>query len=100
VSAGIALSDAPSCAATLCAGYEELRREAIERGPGERPAGRGLALFLARGMVAWMQVLLPIAPVAAGTASDFPAQRKGVPDGLRAELTRLLVSILLERKEG
>ena len=44
--------------------YEALRREALEVAPFG-PRGQGLALFLTRGMPAWLTALTALTPCAA-----------------------------------
>lgn len=77
--------------------YEALRREATGGSP-ESARSHGLALFLLRGMSAWLQALAALRPP--GAASRPPAH---VPDartptplpGTRAELTTVLAGMVL-----
>jgi hypothetical protein len=71
----------------VCRHYESLRQEAIED-------GRGLALFLSRGMIAWMEAL----------SAFTPSQRtsSGVQDSprpLSSDLVRLLADMVLACRE-
>ena len=83
----------------LAAGYEDLRREALQRDRGGTRSGRGLALFLTRGMVAWMRAFLPLTPLRVGPARGPGVAPQVVPGAVRDELTRILTSMVLDRKE-
>jgi len=74
-------------AATLAHHYEALRQEAIEQGHGQ-----GLALFLARGMVAWMDALSACTPLPERASGD-------VSRPLSSELTMLLADMVLACQE-
>lgn len=94
--AGPAVPERASRAAVLREGYEDLRRVAIGRDSGVARGGRGLALFLSRGMVAWMAALL-----SPGRAAAVPSmETHPAPGGVREELTGLLASLLLARQGG
>jgi hypothetical protein len=84
--------------------YEALRREALEVAPFA-PRGHGLALFIARGLPAWLTALTALVPSppprpvnaqpAASASRLFPAAR--------VELTTVLAGMVLrcaEPKEG
>ena len=92
--------DLASCADGLRTGYEALRLQATRRDPGAAPPGRGLALLLARGLVAWMVAMQPLAPAAVGPASGSSGDPGDLPDILREELVQLLVSMCFSRKVG
>ena len=76
--------------------YEALRREALEVAPFA-PRGHGLALFIARGLPAWLAALTALAPsrparaVAEGPAE--PASR--LLPAARVELTTVLAGMVL-----
>jgi hypothetical protein len=78
----------------VLAQYEALRREAIELAPFG-PRGQGLALFLTRGMPAWLTALTALAP--------SPRHRDDVPGDarppflptLRTDLTTVLAGMVL-----
>jgi hypothetical protein len=72
--------------------YEQLRREATSHSEHGRE-GLGLALFLRRGMTAWMQAwsqctVTPKAP-------SRPAMPATVPIDLRTQIATLLAGIIL-----
>jgi len=78
--------------------YEALRREALgPRGSLER--GHGLALFLSRGMVAWMAALSALGPPRLTPSGK--SQRSSPPHSsefaveLRSDLTTLLAGMVL-----
>jgi len=76
--------------------YEALRREALEVAPlGAR--GHGLALFLTRGLPAWLTALTALVPVRPAPALDeMPAERRpGLLPAARAELTTVLAGMVL-----
>jgi hypothetical protein len=70
--------------------YEDLRREAtLQMGPH----GHGLALFLSRGMMAWLEALTALAsrPV----AQNRPQESIDLPSVVRPDLTTLLANMVL-----
>ncbi|HEY2483777.1 MAG TPA: hypothetical protein VGI36_01435 [Candidatus Binataceae bacterium] len=78
--------------------YETLRREALAENGRER--GHGLALFLARGMTAWVAAVGALTPVVskpqqciADDGSHSP--RATLPVSYRAELTTVLAGMVL-----
>jgi hypothetical protein len=79
--------------------YEALRREALEgTWTGER--GHGLALFLARGMSAWLDALRSLTPSHAERwpvpAEEPPGNRAPAPaPSVRMELTMVLAGMVL-----
>ena len=82
----------------LIAQYEALRREATGTASGVR-RGHGLALFVLRGMHAWLEALTALAPpVAHGRAAPRTAGEDGrgvLGPGGRAELTLVLAGMVL-----
>jgi hypothetical protein len=70
--------------------YEYLRQEALKPGA---PRGHGLALFLSRGMKAWLEALtaLKLRPV----AQKADEQSSGVPSIARSDLMVLLAGMVL-----
>lgn len=70
--------------------YECLRREAVEQGARR---GHGLALFLSRGMVAWLAALTALKPQP--VAQNLIEQSANLPSIARSELTPLLASMVL-----
>jgi hypothetical protein len=83
--------------------YETLRREALEEDWGER--GHGMALFLARGMSAWVGAVQALAPSASSPQKpcvDDAVRLSGPTLSLsyRAELTILLAGMVLACSGG
>src|SRR5215471_14042757 len=74
--------------------YEQLRREATSRSD-QGSDGLGLALFLRRGMTAWMQAWAQCTDHGAPTAHSQSATAAAVPIDLRAQVTTLLAGIIL-----
>lgn len=80
-----------------------MRREALQGDGGER--GHGMALFLARGMTAWVAAAEALAPVASKPqqcAADDAAQSPPPKLSLsyRAELTTALAGMVLAYSRG
>ena len=74
--------------------YEQLRREATSC--SEHAAqGLGLALFLRRGMTAWMQAWSQCTDHAAPDTHPRPATPAAVPLDLRTQIATLLAGIIL-----
>jgi hypothetical protein len=70
--------------------YEHLRREALQVGSRR---GHGLALFLSRGMMAWLEALTALRP---RPASEDPSPESvDLPSVLRPDLTTLLANMVL-----
>jgi hypothetical protein len=74
--------------------YEQLRREATGRSEHE-VQGLGLALFLRRGMTAWMQAWSQCTGCAAPNTHPRPATPAAVPRDLRTQIATLLAGIIL-----
>lgn len=79
--------------------YEALRREALD-GTRISERGHGLALFLARGMSAWLDALMALTPTpsqgSAVAAEKPPLDRAPIPPpSVRAELTMMLAGMVL-----
>ena len=77
--------------------YEALRREALEPAPFG-PRGHGLALFLGRGLPAWLAALTALAPPGGSIRPRVEPRREGGPGLLptaRAELTTVLAGMVL-----
>jgi len=78
--------------------YEDLRQEAIRI---DSHRGHGLALFLSRGMMAWLEVLttLKSQAVMASTAEES-ANATELPSAVRLDMTMLLADMVLYCMEG
>jgi hypothetical protein len=76
-------------AGELCAGYEALRATVAGSGVSETP--RGLALFLAQGLAAWMRAWSALAPV----PEIVPVAERPVASGLGADVVRVLTEMVL-----
>jgi hypothetical protein len=77
--------------------YEARRREALGTAPFG-PRGQGLALFLSRGLPAWLAALTALAPPGGPTRPLVEPRCEGGPGLLptaRAELTTVLASMVL-----
>lgn len=76
--------------------YEALRREALEVAPFA-PRGHGLALFIARGLPAWLAALTALAPSRPARAvAEPPAERASrLLPAARVELTTVLAGMVL-----
>ena len=72
-------------AGELCAGYEALRA-AADSVVSDTP--RGLALFLAQGLPAWMRVFCALAPIV--SVGECP-----VASGVGADVVRVLTEMVL-----
>lgn len=82
----------------LSAQYEALRREAAGTASGAS-RGHGLALFVVRGMHAWLQALTALAPPVHGAPAPRLDPSEGAPSPVvpagRAELTIVLAAMVL-----
>ena len=78
--------------------YEALRREATSTDVATG-RGHGLALFLARGMRAWLDALsalvAPTAPAAHARTESPPDRLPVVAPSIRADLTAVLAGMVL-----
>lgn len=94
--------DAPLDSGYFQAQYERLRLEALDDRRLER--GHGLALFLSRGMAAWMKALSTLQP--GPTVAGDPANRDSgedsveIPRAVRSDLTAVLATMVLSCREG
>jgi hypothetical protein len=80
----------------LVIGYEELRRQALDRYPGIYPRP-GLALLLQRGMRAWMEVS-SICPTPPSSPTARPSSHEPVlASEQRGEMVMVLASMALHR---
>jgi len=69
--------------------YENLRREA----PQADKRGHGLALFLSRGMMAWLAALTALQPRA--TSKNSQHESVDLSPAVRPDLTALLADMVL-----
>jgi hypothetical protein len=76
-------------AGELCAGYEALR--VMASGPVVSETPRGLALFLAQGLPAWMRAFCALAPA----PPIVPVDERPVVPGLGADVVRVLTEMVL-----
>ena len=76
--------------------YESLRKEALEASSAGR-RGHGLALFLSRGMTAWLGALTVFAPMASPEVLKETAShdRPDLPPAVRPDLTLVLADMVL-----
>lgn len=76
--------------------YEALRREALEVAPFA-PRGHGLALFIARGLPAWLAALTALAPSPpVRPREEGPAESAArLPLTTRGELATVLAGMVL-----
>lgn len=77
---------------TLAEGYESLRQETAEW-PGGRHHSPGRALFLFKGMAAWMRCVGETAPSPA--AATAPRNESRLPAGIEQNLINLVASMAL-----
>jgi hypothetical protein len=81
--------------ASVVAEYEALRREALEIAPFG-PRGHGLALFLTRGLPAWLRALTALGPSRRMQPVDeLRAAAPRVLPAARVELTTVLAGMVL-----
>ena len=75
--------------------YENLRLEALQAGAHR---GHGLALFLSRGMTAWLEALTALRspPVSQST----PQESFDLPSVVRTDVTTLLTNMVLSCMRG
>jgi hypothetical protein len=69
--------------------YEDLRRQALETSP----RGHGLALFLSRGMMAWLEALTALA--SRPNVQSTQSEAVDLPSVIRPDLTTLLANMVL-----
>ncbi len=74
--------------------YEDVRREALHAGT-TGPRGHGLALFLSRGMRAWLEALTALKPRPLALPRVLPQEAVALPSVVRPCLTALLADMVL-----
>lgn len=70
--------------------YENLRQEGLHAGSRR---GHGLALFLSRGMMAWLEAWTALRPQP--VARSAPQESVDLPSVLRPDLTTVLADMVL-----
>lgn len=78
----------------LVARYERLRRDAIEP-PACQGEGLGLALFLQRGMTAWMEAWSECAPACEARTRSQTSGEETIPADVRSQIATLLAGMIL-----
>jgi hypothetical protein len=78
----------------LVAHYEQLRRDARDV-PARCREGLGLALFLRRGMAAWMQAWSPCTSCVTPQAQTLPATTAPGPVDVRVQVATLPAEIIV-----
>jgi len=84
----------PLDTAFLSEQYEMLRKEALGLGQTGR-RGHGLALFLSRGMIAWMEALRALVPRPMTVSGEGAIRYPDLPSGVRSDLTVVLADMVL-----
>ena len=79
--------------------YEQLRSDALSRPAGRAPA-LGLALFLRKGMTAWMRTWSSYIQVAAPETAPLPGAVQTWPLDIRAQMTAILAGMILTQQLG
>ena len=74
--------------------YEEVRREVLYAGMMGR-RGHGLALFLSRGMRAWLEALTALRPRSIAGPKMMPEESVDLASAARPDLTALLAGMVL-----
>ena len=91
-------SDSPASQQDLTVHYEQLRRDAIGP-PTFSGEGLGLALFLRRGMTAWMQAWSECAGNFEPAMRAQPVALTAIPVDMRSQITTLLASMILSLQQ-
>ena len=81
----------------LTAHYEQLRRDAMSQ-PAHGGGGLGLALFLRRGMTAWMQAWSECAGAETETC-PISGDEETMPADTRSQLAALLAGMILSLRQ-
>lgn len=82
---------------SLVSHYERLRNDALRLCPGRTPAP-GLALFLRKGMAAWMQTWKPYLATDDATTAPPPAPSLDGSIEIRAQIASILAAMILSRQ--
>ena len=84
-------------ATNYVAHYEQLRNDALSMAHGGAPAP-GLALFLRKGMTAWMQAWSPGPQNAAATSAPPSGATQSCPPDIRTQIAAVLAGIILNQQ--
>ena len=82
---------------TLAEQYEHLRKDAVSLAAGRRLAP-GLALFLRKGMAAWMQASSSLHVTVPETPTALPGTAWSWPFDIRSQITTILTGMILGQK--
>jgi hypothetical protein len=82
----------------LAAHYEQLRRDAMNRSTSGGQ-GLGLALFLRRGMTAWMQAWSECASKVEPETRSVSGGHESILVDMRSQLTSLLAGMILSLQQ-
>jgi hypothetical protein len=85
-------------AVQLTLAYEALRAQATGQLPAVTP--RGLALFLAEGFPAWLNIWKPLVVVTAPKPPSAPRQQQRPAVGLGGEVVQVLTEMALGCQKG
>ncbi len=81
----------------LVSHYEQLRNDALSVSAGRAPAP-GLALFLRKGMTAWMQAWKPFLVTNGAPPAPPPAASLDGSFPVRAQIANILAGMILSRQ--
>ena len=88
------VSNTPPTRQDLATHYEQLRRDAMGRS-AHHSEGLGLALFLRRGMTAWMQAWSECTGAVEPITRAQAGATEAIPVDMRSQITTLLASMIL-----
>ena len=78
--------------------YEQLRGDVLSLGMGQT-AALGLALFLRKGMTAWMSASSQCIPTTGTGTLTSPTTVQGFSLDIRFEMTRILAGMILGQQQ-
>jgi len=79
----------------IITGYETMRKHMLDN--TSAPTNLGLAVFLRRGMAAWVKVRAVCGPISKPPPKESRNTRKEVPGDIKEHLINLLAGITMER---
>jgi hypothetical protein len=82
----------------MVAHYEQLRADALDPGE-ERVLTPGLALFLRRGMAAWIEAWPQAPERRLGASAPDYSDRPRLPLGLRQQISLILAGMILAQRQ-